>query len=365
MTTTTTIKKILILCIIIIFSYVLFRFIQKHRANLAIQKAVLNQREKEGFQEGLTTDENKKDIQTMTLKDSGPGVTAFNISKNPNVLLKDLIVKSSYNTAYTGSKMSMSAITYALTRGYRFIDFEVYMVDDLPVIGFSSDSTSNIISSSNTLPLGQVFYNIIVSAFSAPTPNSTDPLFIQLRIKSKDNAIYEMIAKSVDANIKNRLYKEKVDGYTHFKDIMKKIVLIIDKKTAPSYKDYPNCSEFVETETKKNCYNLTDYINIESNGDYLQVHKYNDLLDQQTNPPHVNDDETTDTTVLKLSYPDGILNTGNPEMMGLCKGYGVQFVAVRLYIVDSNLKAYEKTFNTIGNAIVPFSKYLSQQPTTK
>lgn len=349
------IKKILVVLIIIIFAYIFFRFIQRHQFSTSSFFPSFP-----SFFEGFDGNkDDEKDIKSMIVRDDGPGVTTFRYSQYPSLLLKDFFIKSSYNTAYTGSSMNMNAITYALKRGYRLIDFELYMVDDLPVVGFSNDPTSNVISSSNTLPLGQVFYNIVTSAFSAPTPNSNDPLFIQLRIKSKDTAIYEMIAKSVDKNMKNRLYSGKIDGHTKINDLKGKIVLIIDKKTAPSYKEYPNCNNYVETETKKECYNLGEYINLESNGDNLRIYKYNELLDQNTNPPNVNDDGSTDTTVLKMTYPDIQTNSSNPEVLVLTKDYGVQFVAVQLYNVDANLKQYEKFFNEFGSAIVPFKKLFS------
>lgn len=342
-------KKILIVLIVIIFAYILLRLFQRNNYILETQ----THQQKEGFS-GDASD--ASDIKSMILNDDGPGVTSVRSSQYSNLTLKDFFIKSSYNTAYTGSKMSMEAITYALKRGYRFIDFEVFLVDDLPVVGFSNDAKSNVIFSSNTLPLGQVFYNIVTSAFSAPTPNSNDPLFIHLRIKSKDTALYEMIAKSVNKNIKNRLYKGAVDGHTPISELMGKIVLIIDKKTAPTYKDIPNCSEFLETETKKECFNLGDYVYLESNGDNLRVYKYNEILDQSTNPPVINDNGTTDLTVLKLVHPNFQTDKSNPDASVFYKDYGIQLVAIRLYMVDANLKKYESLFNEYGSAIVPFQK---------
>jgi hypothetical protein len=336
-------KKIAILAIIIIVTYLIFRFFQSQNTLVNIQRQVA----KEGFQEGLETD----DISSMTLNDNGPGVTNVKYSKYPDLTLKDYVIKTSYNTAYTGSKMSMKAITYVLTRGYRFLDFEIFMVDGAPCVGYSEEPKNRTITSSNTLPLGQVFYNIITNGFSAPTPNGNDPLFIQLRIKTTDTAGYEMIAKSIHKNLKTRLYSGEVNGMTPLGNIMGKIVIVIDKKIAPKYDSYPVCEKMGNEE----CFNLSKYVNLESGGDNLRTYKYSHILEQTTTPPHIKDDGTTDTTYLKMAFPDVKQTAGNPVLAPFITDYGVQFVASRLYIVDTNLKAYENTFNDGGMAFLPFS----------
>jgi hypothetical protein len=344
---------IAILLIVVIVLYLLFRFFQTQYYILGVQNRLVMG--KEGFQEGLKT--TGDDVSSMTLKDDGPGVTTVKYSKYPALTLKDYVVKTSYNTAYTGSSMSMKAITYVLTRGYRFLDFEIFMVDGGPVVGYSEDPKNRVITSSNTLPFGQVLYNVMNAAFSPPSPNSNDPLFIQLRIKTTDSTAFEMVAKAIDKNIKNRLYVGAVNGMTPIADLMGKIVLVIDKKAAPKYAEYPNCSKNPDDSVP--CFNMSEYVNIEAGGDNLRIYKYSNLLDQTTNPPNLMDkDGTTDLTTLKMSYPDIKVDKGNPSLAPFYRDYGVQFVAVRLYLVDTHLKAYEKFFNDGGMAFLPFSVVL-------
>jgi len=307
------------------------------------------------FKEGMST--NNNDIKFMSINDTGPKVQTIDPSKYPELTLKDFIIKSSYNTACIGSKMSFDAITYALTRGYRYLDFEVYLVDDLPCVGYSNNSSNNLkISSSNTLPLGQVLYNVVTEAFSAPTPNTNDPLFINLRLKTKDTKLYEMVAKSVDTNIKNRLYEGAVDSLTKLEDIMGKIVLSIDVTTSSDYDSYPDCSSLINS--TKQCFNLSQYVNLEGGGNSLRMTTYYSLMNQTTNPPNINDDGTTDLTILKLAYPDIINDISNPKIAIFIKEYGIQFLTVRLNILDTYLKTYESFFSNCGNAIVPFSTAL-------
>lgn len=351
-------KSVAIFLIVVILIYLIYRFFQFYGKNNAFMV----------FQEGLTNNNNDgnnkgkdSDISSMSLKDDGAGVTTYKYSKYPDLTLKDHIVKTSYNTAYTGSMMSMKAISYVLSRGYRFLDFEIFMVDGAPCVAYSEETNTSI-TSSNTLPLGQVLYNVITNGFSAPTPNNGDPLFIQFRIKTTDKLCYEMIAKAIDKNLKQRLYKEKVNGMTPLSDIMGKIIIVIDKKISPEYASYPDCSK---VENADQCFNLSDYVNLESGGDNLRTYKYSNLLDQANNPPHIKDDGSTDIVVLKMAFPDVKQNTGNPDLQPFVEEYGVQFVAVRLYLVDTNLKKYELLFNEGGMAILPFSVVVTNEEKSK
>lgn len=342
-------KRIAIIAIIIVLLYLTFQILRDQINILGIKHFF-------GFKEGLVGNSNNSDeIMSMVLRDKGgPGVTSVKYEKYPDTTLRDYVIKSSYNTAYTGSKMSIQAITYALTRGYRFLDFEIFMIDNSPRIGYSENS--NTLSTGNTLPLGEVLYNIINGGFSAPTPNSNDPLFINLRINTVDSDIYELIAKSISKNMGSRLYSGSVNGMTKINDIMNKIVIIIDKKVSPKYADYPDCSKQPNNST---CYNLSQVTNLEGGGDNLLMVKYDDLLKQTTNPPIVKDNGTTDIVVLKMCFPDVTQKQGNPDDVTIfIKDYGVQFLAMRLYLVDTGLKAYENMFNKGGMALLPFSSVL-------
>lgn len=333
----------LLILTIIIFIYI----VQKNLQNFQFWNSFA---EKE---EGFGADED--DIKSIRIK-TPVSLNSFPVKQNQNMLLKDCVVKSSYNTAYTGSKMSLDAITYALIRGYRFIDLEVYLVDNLPVVGYGKNPATNIITSSNTVPFGQALYNIVTGAFTAPSPNMNDPVFIHLRIKSLDNSIYELIAKSIDNNLKARLFVGRVDGYTPISDLMNKIVIVVDKKIAPKYADSPDCST---GDSNQKCFNLKNYVNMESNSDDLRTYKHNMLLDTPPIRPVIMDDKTTDITVLKMSYPDieGTTTANvNPNASLLQKDYGVNFVMMQLYLVDSTLKEHEQLFDEKQMGICPFYK---------
>jgi hypothetical protein len=358
-------KKVAIVLILVITTYLLFRYLYTQKNLYDSQHAGLSTigvahaaGASEGFTEGMeSTDEKNKDIKHMIMKDVGSRTQTVNPDDYPDLTMKDFIVKSSYNTAYTGSTMSLNAVSYALERGYRYLDFEVYLINGLPCVGYSEKpkATPTTLTSSNSLPLGQVLYTIATEAFSAPVMNTNDPLFINFRIYSKDNTLYEMVAKSIEKNIKNRMYSYKVDADTELKDIMGKIVVFVDVMAAPDYDKYPNCSASVGQD--EICYNLSRYINTESGGVSIRTVMYENLLNQSVAPPSI-DPETkvTNLTTLKVTYPEVIYNLSNPDLKIFVLEYGVQFTTVRLNIFDTNLKNYENFFADCNSAFVPISQ---------
>ena len=109
-------------------------------------------------------------------------------------------IKSSWNTAYSGSyKMDLSMVVTVLNRGCRFVDFEIYSVTDSssnsqnqPVVGFSLDTGSNYQTSSNNV---LTLYDVLITTIttSSKLTLASDPLYIQLRIKSGIIELYKNV----------------------------------------------------------------------------------------------------------------------------------------------------------------------------
>ena len=175
-------KKLLVLTVFLIVLYILYRLIEKRRELIV----------KEGFVRELT------DLKT-------PGVIAIaSTNKTPNTItnmplsyknlkLSSVFIKSSFNTAYDGETVSTDMVEYILSRGYRFLDFEVYY-EILTTEPDSSPTATVAVSeygtyprtSANNILLSDVFKVIQLSAFTTSSPNPNDPLFIQLRPMYQD-----------------------------------------------------------------------------------------------------------------------------------------------------------------------------------
>jgi hypothetical protein len=148
------------------------------------------------------------------------------------------------------------------------------------------------------------------------------------------------------------LYQGEVSGDTVLRDLLGKIVLVVDKTTIPEYSKYPVC----QTGQSTPCYNLSNYVNIESGGDILRSYTFGNLLDQYTTPPYIHDDGiTSNVQKFKMVVPEQVTNTMNPEYYPFVLNYGVQIVMHQFYKKDLNLELYEQFFSDNLSAFVPMN----------
>jgi len=278
--------------------------------------------------------------------------------KFTNMPLHEYCFKSSYNTARSGDYVSSKMIEAVLKRGCRFLDFEVFYIKDgnlfIPKVAVSSDPNFVILDTLNSISLDEALSTVATNAFSGTSPNSSDPIFVNLRIKSRDSNIYRAVAKSIDANLKQVAYDADINKSTNLRDVMRKAVIVFDKTMQPDYKQYAKC-----TDTATGCFDLTNYINLESGSEYLNKYHYTDLLNHANTPPLLKDDNIrTTTTHMKMAVPDIIGNDINPAFKEFVIKHGCQNVFYQFHIVDQNLKNYEEFFSDKLAGTVPLSVVL-------
>jgi len=269
-------------------------------------------------------------------------------------VLKDYIIKSSYNSAVTGKHVNIDMVKYLLKRGVRLLDFEVMLIDNSPMITYTTDKNLETINTDNTLLLDNVFSMIASNAFTAPTPNVKDPLFIHLRIKSdSDNTLYKLIAKSIDSTLNRKLYTGKVTKDTRIKELEGKIIIIVDKTINRNYVENAKCEPL-----ENDCYDLNTYVSLESGSDDLFLNTYSELLGLSYDNIRVEDKckLCTSTKNMKMTLPNTInTNTQNPEIDDFILNYGSQFVLYKFYSKDEGLENYEKMFDDNKGGIIPLA----------
>ena len=101
--------------------------------------------------------------------------------------LRDYYIKSAYNAfnpdKFKNSNVSMDALLYVIARGCRFIDFEVFSVENQPVIASSSVNSFNYKETFNHIPVSDAFEVLGSYVFSgSKCPNPGDPFIIHMRI---------------------------------------------------------------------------------------------------------------------------------------------------------------------------------------
>jgi len=358
------VKKILIIVIILLVIYIILRLL---RNRIEIQKKI--------SKENFTLFGSAKDNELSYLQNTSS--VGIENCTHTNLPLREYVIKTSYNTALTGHYVNTDMISYVLGRGCRFLDFEVYYIgkttrDKMGLssttytaqVAYSNDNTFTTLTTENSIPLDEVLTAVVSNAFSSPCPNVRDPVFVNLRIKSNNKDVYKAVAASIDNTIKDKLYVDTtkkvnetfpaipVTKDTLFSDVAGKVILCIDKTIVRNYKDYTSCDG-----SKGECYDLTNYINIETGGEDLNLLKYSDVMDQCVIPISIkNDNETTDVKTMKYVVPniknDNLLN---PGISNFILKYSAQIPAYRFYKNDRHLRIYEEFFDEHKSAFVPLA----------
>ena len=337
----------------------------------------------EGFhpsvQEGLSVmgTYQSNELQKVTSTMISPNIKSYLSVDSGGLPLREYCIKASYNTACTGSYVSLDMIKFVLSRGCRFLDFEVYYLNTVPLtqnngfsnakmfqpcVAFSDDPMGLTMKSKNYLPLSEVLYTIQQYGFQAPSPNSSDPLFVQLRIFSEDTQIFQDIADLISYKFSknNNLHTGIVNKDTKLIDIQGQIVLVVDT----NHVKIPVPSD----SSKKG---LTSYINMNSGGSTIAKFTPEQMSEMLFNIPKIVDNQNISTVKgFVIVEPGGVktqttsiiplldwLMPSNPVAMldvsFFVQNYGVQIMEFPFYVANESLIAYEKFFSDIGTAFVP------------
>jgi len=339
--------------ILFLFFYIVYRMIQKYRAKYSIL---------EGYEDPTVTQLHDNNLIS-------PSIT--NVSNTTkNLPLKELCIKASYNSAYNGydiintTNMTVSyhdMIEYVLSRGCRFLDFELYYhTTGEVVVNYTSDPTFTTFTNANpnkvTFSSVMEYINTYYSS-GVFIPNSSDPLFIHLRIKSDNTAIYGKIA-DILYDSTNVLKDKQINGDTKLSDLYDngngnsngKIVILMDRSIRPD--------DVISNESTKGN-SLPTYINAFTGMSSWEIDTYSEIKNQKTTPPKITNNDTNETNVtnLRIALPDIDPNSANPTSpFNFIEKNGIQTIACRFYKHDIFLDLYEDLFAEHQSAFVPLAK---------
>jgi hypothetical protein len=143
-------------------------------------------------------------------------------SNDPNCQynLFDYYIKTAYNACSGGSYkndfVDINILKSILKQGVRCIDFEVYSINNQPVVAASTVDDFYVKETFNSVNFGTIMDTIQNYAFSGGTcPNPTDPLILHLRIKSNNQNMYTNLAnifKSYDSIMLGKEYSYEYSG---------------------------------------------------------------------------------------------------------------------------------------------------------
>ena len=289
----------------------------------------------------------------------GTKITLLNDSSDNQYRLRDYYIKSSYNSCCCGdfsdSFVSYNALKVLISQGVRFFDFEIYSVKGKSVIAASKDDNFNIKGTLNHLPIINVFKLLNQKACNENVtgticPNPTDPLFINLRIKSNQNDIFQQIGSALDIfsdkllHKKHRKYASSCQGYSLGNEgllcLKNSVIIICDK---PSRELPPE---------------LKEAVNMNSNSSFLQSLRYSNAVHSDLN--ELKTYNKKNMSIIMPDYNTLALNDGGWDIL---HNNGCQFICMNFQTDNGNLKNYLNIFEDKLSAFVLKPECLRYKPT--
>jgi len=269
--------------------------------------------------------------------------------------LFDYYIKTAYNACSGGSYkndfVDICNLKAVIKQGVRCLDFEVYSIDDNPVVSTSTTDDFYIKETFNYVDFGSVMDTINNYCFAGGTcPNPTDPILIHLRIKSNNQKMYSNFAnifKSYDSIMLGKEYSfensGKNIGITPLLEFRNKVILIVDR-TNTSFLENNEFLEYVNLTSNSMFMRGIDFYNIKNNPDTQELTQFN-------------------KTGMTIVFPDKGASPANPSSI-LCRTYGCQMVAMRYQLVDNFLIENAMFFDRSSYAFALKPEPLRYKPVT-
>lgn len=338
-------KIVLIVLVFILLFIVLSYLLQKRQTILQMTSA---SKTIEGLAAQDEVDALKRKYKPVKIKN-----VIYSIQKLP---LREVCIKSSYSSSWSGTYISTDMINLILSRGYRYLDIPIYYGNDsIPYVFYSTDA--NMIDPNNTIPLDNVFKTIAASAFSNVSPNPGDPLFIELRITPDANGlIYDSIANLITSNFLQKMYIDTnnraiiIFKSTLLSNLMGKIIFFIN---------FANNENFA-SKSQNMAFLMNGILNQQEFlfKSYRQVTASNDTDNTKYSvinysmPPTTNiDKHTTIMPEATESYPI-------PNIHDVVLRHGCQNLLIPFYVNSPLITLYESVFDDQQTAFIPMGNMI-------
>jgi len=269
--------------------------------------------------------------------------------------LNEYYVKTAYNScsggSYKNDVVDICNLKAVIKQGVRGLDFEIYSIDNQPVVATSTSDNYYIKETYNSVSFSDVMNIIQNYAFSGSTsPNPTDPILIHLRFMSNNQSMYSNLAnifKSYDTILLGKEYSYETSGHNlggePLLNFMNKVILIFDRTN----------TSFLENK------DLMEYVNMTSNSIFMRAYSYYDVK----NNPDLEELREYNKRNMTIVFPDSGSNPVNPNGI-LSRDAGCQMVAMRYQYVDNFLIQNTTFFDNCGYAFCLKPEDLRYKPVT-
>ena len=281
-------------------------------------------------------------------------------SINPNeeqykYLLRDYYIKTAYNCCCGGEFkndfVNTCALKKCIQQGARCLDFQIYSVDNKPIISTAAIDDYFIKETYNSVDFADAMDIVDRYAFSGSTcPNPNDPLILHFRISSNRKEIYNAMADIIQNSLSDRVlgkeYSYEFEGYNlgavPLSNFMGKVIIIIDRSN----------DLFEDTDLK-------EYCNIASNSIFMRALREYDIKYN----PNIDELSYYNKKNMTIVMPD-ISATNDNYAAGLAMSYGCQMIGMNFQNFDENMEFYDIMFDENGSAFKLKPKALRYVPET-
>jgi hypothetical protein len=282
-------------------------------------------------------------------------IQSIDNSEQFNYTFKDYYIKTAYNACsggnYKNDYVDTCVLKYLLKQGVRGLDFEIFSINDQPIVATSTSDSYYVKETFNYVNFVDVMNIIRDYAFATSTaPNALDPIIIHLRIKSTNQAMYKNFAKLLE-NYDNILLGKDYDseyygknfGNVELKKLMGKVVIIVDR----SNNSFLECSEFYK------------FINMTSNSVFMRALHYYDIKYS----PDMGELIEFNKQNMTIGMPDRGSDPENPSSI-VMRETGCQLLGMRYQKIDTNIEENDIFFDENGYAFVLKPENLRYIPVT-
>jgi hypothetical protein len=254
-----------------------------------------------------------------------------------------------------------------IAQGCRCLDFEIYCLNDTPVVAVSSIDQIGVKQSYNFLYAADVLdavknYALNSNGSTLPSfvpgskdepqrfcPNPNDPLFLHFRLKTNNvnvvNHLASIIAKTFESKLLPIQFMREANGKNMTKTPIKDLVDNINGKVVIMVEKNSNTGGMPILYRSANMWELT---NITTNSVYIHEKRFTDIKNTNS-PKEVVDFNRQNMTIV---LPD--LNENNTNYIYVVpRMLGCQFIAMNFQNTDQNLISYNKFFDNSKCAFVP------------
>ena len=322
----------------------------------------------------ITAKLNLDGVNCAAISKSNPNLTQITPLSNkltsPDYMgknIRDFYIKTAYNCCASGNfksdYVSMCALYNVIAQGCRCLDFEIYCLNDTPVVAVSSIDQIGVKQSYNFLNAADVLEAVNNYAFNGNVlpsildgeklqrfcPNPSDPMFLHFRLKTNNvgviNQLAAIIAKKFESKLLPIQFMREANGKNMTKTPIKDLVDNVNGKVVIMVEKNSNTGGMPILYQSANMWELT---NITTNSVYIHEKRFTDIKNTNS-PKEVVDFNRQNMTIV---LPD--LNENNTNYIYVVpRMLGCQFIAMNFQNTDQNLISYNKFFDNSKCAFVP------------